>query len=43
MMEVGTIIKRMNKFNREITSIVHKDEEPADRVYQVDFLLFPDL
>lgn len=35
------IEKRLDKFSAEITSIVHKDEKPADRVYQLDLLLFP--
>ena len=41
--EVGLkqIRKKLEKFNAEITSIVHKDEKPADRVYQLDLLLFP--
>lgn len=35
------IEKRFNKFNAEITSIVHKDEKAADRVYHLDVMLFP--
>lgn len=35
------IEKKIEKFNSEITSIVHKDEKIADRVYQLDIVLFP--
>ncbi len=35
------ILKNIEKCNREITSIVHKDEKTADRVYQVNLMLFP--
>lgn len=35
------IEKKIEKFNSEITSIVHKDENEADRVYQLDIALFP--
>ena len=35
------IEKRVEKFNAEITSMVHKDELPPDRVYQLDVFLFP--
>jgi uncharacterized protein (TIGR02147 family) len=35
------IEKRVGRFNAEITSIVHKDETPADRVYHMDLLLYP--
>ena len=31
----------IEKFNSEVTSIVHKDECEADRVYQLDLVLFP--
>lgn len=35
------IERRVEKFNAEITSIVHKDELPPDRVYQLELLLLP--
>lgn len=35
------IEKKIEKFNSEVTSIVHKDENSADRVYQLDIVLFP--
>lgn len=35
------IEKKIEKFNEEITSIVHKDEKAADRVYHLDVLFFP--
>jgi uncharacterized protein (TIGR02147 family) len=35
------ILKNLEKFNSELNSIVHKDENPADRVYQIDIVLFP--
>lgn len=35
------ILKLVEKFNAEITSIVHKDESEADRVYQMDIVLIP--
>ncbi len=34
------IREKLNKFRTEIRSIVHKDEKPADRIYQLDILLF---
>jgi uncharacterized protein (TIGR02147 family) len=37
------IEKRLEKFNAEINSIVHKDEKIPDRVYQFDMVLFPHL
>ena len=33
--------KKIKKFRSEIRALVHKDEHPAERVYQMDFLLFP--
>ncbi len=35
------IEKKLEKFNSEITSLVHKDENPADRVYQLIMQLIP--
>lgn len=35
------IEKKIEKFNSEITSIVHKDDNNADSVYQLDIVLFP--
>ncbi len=35
------IVKRLNQFLAEVSSIVHKDQDPADRVYQIDVQLFP--
>lgn len=35
------LLKKVEKFNSEVTSIVHKDENAADRVYQLDIVLFP--
>jgi uncharacterized protein (TIGR02147 family) len=35
------IEKKIEKFRSEIRSLVHKDEMPAQRVYQLDILLFP--
>jgi len=35
------IEKRVRSFSAEIRSMVHKDEEPADRVYHLDLLLYP--
>ena len=35
------IEKKIEKFNAEITSLVHKDENPADRVYQLTMQLIP--
>jgi hypothetical protein len=31
----------MEKISSEITSLVHKDENPADRVYQLTMQLIP--
>ena len=33
--------RRLQKFKTEIRSLVHKDENPADRVYQLNIQLFP--
>lgn len=33
--------KRLHKFKSEVRSLVHKDENPADRVYQMNIQLFP--
>ena len=35
------VLKNIEKFNSETVSIVHKDEAPADRVYQLVIVLFP--
>ena len=35
------IEKKMEKISSEITSLVHKDENPADRVYQLTMQLIP--
>lgn len=35
------IQQKIDKFNSEITSLVHKDEGKADKVYQMILLLFP--
>jgi uncharacterized protein (TIGR02147 family) len=35
------IDKKIEKFNSEITSIVHKDEKAADRVYHLNILFHP--
>ena len=35
------VLKNIEKCSSEINSIVHKDETPADRVYQLDIVLFP--
>jgi uncharacterized protein (TIGR02147 family) len=35
------IQKKIEKFRSEIRSMVHKDEYPASKVYQLDVLLFP--
>lgn len=35
------IEKKLAKVRSEIRSMVQKDEEPADRIYQLDILLFP--
>ncbi|MBD3316527.1 MAG: TIGR02147 family protein, partial [Chitinivibrionales bacterium] len=34
------ILKHLEKFNREITSIIHKDEHEDDQVCQLNFQLF---
>jgi uncharacterized protein (TIGR02147 family) len=33
--------KRIQKFRSEIRSLVHKDGEPAQKVYHIDILMFP--
>jgi uncharacterized protein (TIGR02147 family) len=35
------IEKKIEKFRSEIRSLVHKDDKPATRVYQMDIVLFP--
>ena len=35
--------KHLQKFSSEVRSIVHKDDKKADRVYQLDILLFPQM
>lgn len=40
---LNRIVKNLEKFSSEITSIAHKDEDRADRVYQLDIALFPHL
>jgi uncharacterized protein (TIGR02147 family) len=35
------IEKKIEKFRSEIRSLVHKDEKPAESVYQLDIALFP--
>lgn len=35
------IEKKMQQFRSEIRSLVHKDNEKAEKVYQLDMLLFP--
>jgi uncharacterized protein (TIGR02147 family) len=35
------IEKKIEKFRSEIRSLVHKDDKPATRVYQMDIALFP--
>jgi uncharacterized protein (TIGR02147 family) len=35
--------KRLEKFSAEIRTIVHKDESPADKVYQLAVALFPQM
>ena len=35
------IEKKLQQFKSEIRSIVQKDEDPADRIYQLDIMLFP--
>jgi uncharacterized protein (TIGR02147 family) len=35
------IEKKLQKFKSEIRSMVHKDSEPADRVYQLNLQFFP--
>jgi uncharacterized protein (TIGR02147 family) len=33
--------KKLQRFKLEIRSLVHKDENPADRVYELNFQLYP--
>jgi hypothetical protein len=33
--------KRVRGFGAEVRSMVHKDEDTADRVYHLDILLYP--
>ena len=35
--------KRIDKFNAEVRSIIHKDENKADRVYQLGIVLLPQM
>jgi uncharacterized protein (TIGR02147 family) len=35
--------KRLEKFSAEVRTIVHKDESPADKVYQLAIALFPQM
>jgi uncharacterized protein (TIGR02147 family) len=35
------IEKKLQRFKSEIHSIVRKDEDPADRICQLDIMLFP--
>ncbi len=35
------ITKKISKFNKEVTSIIHKDEMPAESVYHLDLLFYP--
>lgn len=37
------LTKRLLRIKSEIRSLVHKDEKPADRVYQVNIQLFPNI
>ena len=37
----GRILSRLEQCRSEIRSIIHKDEEPSTRVYQVNLQLFP--
>lgn len=38
---LNLIEKKIQKFRSEIRSLVHKDENRADKVYQLDILMFP--
>lgn len=38
---LNLIEKKIQKFRSEIRSLVHKDENKADKVYQLDILMFP--
>ena len=35
------IEKKVEQFNSAITSLVHKEDAAADRVYQLSLVLFP--
>jgi uncharacterized protein (TIGR02147 family) len=35
------LAKKIDRFRSEIRSLVHKDESPAERVYQFDIVLYP--
>lgn len=35
------VIGKMQSFSAELTAIIHSDGKPADRVYQLDLLLYP--
>jgi uncharacterized protein (TIGR02147 family) len=37
----GRVSERVRQFKSEVRSIVHKDEEPASRVYHINLNLFP--
>ena len=37
------LVKRLARFKSEVRSLVHKDQNPADRVYQLDMQLFPNV
>jgi uncharacterized protein (TIGR02147 family) len=38
---ITRIQKQIERFRRQIRSLVHKDESPAETVYQLDLLFFP--
>jgi uncharacterized protein (TIGR02147 family) len=38
---LNQILNQVEKFDSEVTTIVHKDVNAADRVYQLDIVLFP--
>jgi uncharacterized protein (TIGR02147 family) len=35
------LVKKIERFRSEIRSLVHKDESPAEHVYQFNLLLYP--
>ncbi len=35
------VLKKVEQFSAEVNSIIHKDEHPADRIYQLNIVLFP--